>query len=416
MNLLRARQPRRGTLALLLAALALAACARQPQATTSTVTMPVRRGSLTQSVSGSGQIQALRDSALTFVTSGTVASVAAEPGQQVKQGDLLASLDTADLEQQVLQAQADLKSAQANLAELQAGPDAAERLAAEAQVRTAQIELERTRSGNATTSSVASARAQLRAAQAALAALKNPGETARRDSEGQVASAQTSLEATRTRASAAKTQAELSLQQATSSLTQAQVAYATAKSNWDFVQETGQDPTNPNTTNAQGQRVPNRVSDTQRQQYYDAFVRAEASLRSAEASVQSSLVAYNSARDQEVTDVQAAEQQLAAAQRQLDALLNPSAKDIASAEAQVLQAQAQLNELTGGGTRSDVEIAELTLAQRQAELEALDQPPSASSWPRPRRRWRRPRPGWPRRSATCRTPGSSPRSTQRLQR
>ena len=39
-----------------------------------------------------------------------------------------------------------------------------------------------------------------------------------------------------------KTNAQLGLDRAVNALTEAQASYATAKKNWDYVQETGRDP------------------------------------------------------------------------------------------------------------------------------------------------------------------------------
>ena len=96
------------------------------------------------------------------------------------------------------------------------------------------------------------------------------------------------LQAQRDSLSAGKTNARLALDQATSALTQAQSAYSTALQNWQYVQDTGNDPVQPTRTNAQGKAVANTLNDAQRRQYYDTFVQAEASLHSAEEAVRRS--------------------------------------------------------------------------------------------------------------------------------
>ncbi|HRC74912.1 MAG TPA: biotin/lipoyl-binding protein, partial [Kouleothrix sp.] len=90
------RMPPRLVGGLLLAALALAACGGTTTTTTSTA--KVRRGNLTQSVSGSGQVKPTQDINLNFGTAGTIAQVQAREGQRVKQGDRLALLETSDLD------------------------------------------------------------------------------------------------------------------------------------------------------------------------------------------------------------------------------------------------------------------------------------------------------------------------------
>jgi HlyD family secretion protein len=358
---------------LLVAALALAACGGQPAQSSATAT--VTRGELVQSVSGSGQVQPAQAIDLNFGTTGAVAEVRVKEGQRVKQGDTLALLATADLDQQVLQAQANLKSAQAALAALKAGPTETDLRAAQAQLAAAQAQLNQQAKGNARPADIASAQAQLRAAQADLAVLKNPSESDISTAQAKVDQAQINLQSTRDSSSAAKTRAQLDMQQSTEALTQAQSRYATAFQNWQHVQETGTDPISPSKTDAQGKSKPNHLNDAQRQQYYDTFVQAEASLHSAEQAVRQAQVAYDNARQQEIVNVQLAESQLADAQRQLDALRNPTPQKLAAAQAKVAQAQAQLNQLRGG-TQNDVTIAQATVEQRQAALDALSAPPT----------------------------------------
>jgi HlyD family secretion protein len=355
--------------------LALASCGGQPTAA-NTATAIIRRGELIQSVSGSGQIKPAQDAALNFGTSGIVAQVLVKEGQQVQQGARLATIDTRELDQQVLQAEANLKSAQAGLSALKDGPTETDIRAARAQLEAAQIQLRQQRQGNARAADIASARAQLRAAQADLAALKNPGPDELSAAQLKLAQAQANLENTRDGDSAAKTRAELDLARSTTSLTQAQSRYSTALQHWQYVQDTGRDPLNPSRTNAQGKTVPNTLNDAQRQQYYDTFVQAEAALRSAENAVGQAQITYDNARQKEASDVPLAQQQLADAQRQLDALQNPTPQKLAAAEAKLAQAQAQLNQLSGG-TPNDVAISEATVEQRQAALDALMAPPAA---------------------------------------
>ena len=82
-------------------------------ASTGFKTTTVRKGSITISVSGSGTLIAGQTSSLGFSTSGTVASVKVQVGDQVKKGDVLAQLSDLDqLQASVDTAQQDLISAQ----------------------------------------------------------------------------------------------------------------------------------------------------------------------------------------------------------------------------------------------------------------------------------------------------------------
>jgi HlyD family secretion protein len=326
--------------------------AARPAGETSTVA----RGPIVASVSGSGSVAAAQSLDLAFQASGTVTSVLVAEGDRVTAGQALATIDSRDLELQVASAQAALDSATIRLAQV-----------ADGNVQPADID--------AQAAAVASAQAQLRSAQAQLAALKNPTAAAVSSAETAVRQAELKLQAQRDNSSASKTRAEQDLHKAVDSLTQAQAQYATAKSNWEFVQGTGQDPTNPESKDSSGKTVKNKVSDTQRQQYYDSFVQAEAALHSAEAGVQQAQIAYDNARQAEPNNIQQAEATLADAQAQLAALKSPGKADIATSQAAVdqaraslEQAQANLARLTAPGTQTDIDIQRASVTQAEQTL------------------------------------------------
>lgn len=81
-------------------------------------TVEVMRGPLTATVGATGTVQADQQAQLVFKTSGTVESVKPEVGQQVAQGELLASLKRTSLPSQIILAEADLIEAQRALDEI----------------------------------------------------------------------------------------------------------------------------------------------------------------------------------------------------------------------------------------------------------------------------------------------------------
>jgi HlyD family secretion protein len=83
---------------------------------TVTRTATVAQGVVQSTVSGSGNLQALNQLNLGFKTSGTVTHIYVAQGQQVTQGQLLASLDPQSAEVTLEQAKAGLQSAEADLA------------------------------------------------------------------------------------------------------------------------------------------------------------------------------------------------------------------------------------------------------------------------------------------------------------
>jgi HlyD family secretion protein len=348
--------------------------------TTTTTTATVSRGALTLAVSGSGSVTAARTVDLPFQQAGTITSVDVKVGDAVRASQTLATLDTADLQLALQQAQANLKAAQASAMEVRSGSATEQDLvSAQAQLDSAKAQLQQTKAGTTTRADLAGAQAQLDSARAKLEALKNPSPAALSSAQTQLSQAQTSLQTTRDSLSQAKTSAYNQMQQAVSSLTQAQSKYATAKANWDYVQAEGRDPINPTTTNTEGEKVNNTLNDAEARQYYDAFVQAEAALNSAETAVQQAQLSYDAARQKEAAEVPLAEQQVANAQAQLDALKNPTATDLRQAEASVTQAQASLDKLRQGGTAAAIAQAEAQVVQAQANLEALTAPATAQA-------------------------------------
>ncbi len=89
------------------------AAGSQPAATR---TATVSRGVVQSTVSGSGNLQAANQLNLGFKTSGTITHIHVSQGEQVVQGQLLASLDPQSAEVTLEQSKAALQSAEANLA------------------------------------------------------------------------------------------------------------------------------------------------------------------------------------------------------------------------------------------------------------------------------------------------------------
>ena len=103
------------------------------QATTSTSTTQlgqVTQATLSSVVESSGSATPKAESALAFGASGTVSKVNVQVGDQVKQGDVLAELDTTDLELEVAQAEQSYISQQASYS-MTVNPDPAEVTAAQ---------------------------------------------------------------------------------------------------------------------------------------------------------------------------------------------------------------------------------------------------------------------------------------------
>lgn len=330
-------------------------------------------GAIDATVSATGRVEPAAQAELRFASAdGVVSEVLVRPGDAVTAGQALARIDPVDAELALARAQADLTQARASYEEVAGGATADELKEARARLAEAQGRYQQAQA-RVTRADVAAAQARLEQARARLAQLTaGPKDADRRDAEARLQQVQTTLQSQRDSLSASKTGAELDLQRAVTDLTAAQSAYATAKGDWEFVRETGQDPTNPETRDASGKEIKNRLNDTQRQQYYDAFVAAEARLRAAEVAVEQARVRYDAARQAEASGVQEAEQQLAIAQAAYDKTVAGADPDqLAEARAAVASAQAELGRLTGGDRAGDLAAAQAAVDVAQAGLDKL---------------------------------------------
>ncbi|HEY0602870.1 MAG TPA: efflux RND transporter periplasmic adaptor subunit [Herpetosiphonaceae bacterium] len=414
---------------LLMVALVLSACAAAaPPNGAASETTTVKRDTLRVTVSSSGTVQPVQSADLTFGATGTIEKVLVTEGQVVKRGQELAALDPRDLDQQVVQSEANLQTAEARLEQARSGNATEQDLAAqqaalksaqaqldkartgnatpadiasaEAGVRNAQAGLTRARTGNVTAADIANAEAAVRAAEASLQRAKTGNVTAadianaeaavraaeaqlaaaqRGPTPDQVSAAQTRLtqaqqtyQKTAAAASANKTSAQQSMEQSADSVRLAQEAYSSAF--WDNQQaQSGVDPRT-------GDRfVTESSEDVAKQQYAEALRQAEIQLRQAESRLEQAKVTYENAKQQEINDVATAQAQVEDAQTQLDELLKgPKDTSVAQAQAQVDQARAQLQKLRQGGTAADIAAARAQVDQAAAQLQKLRQGGSAS--------------------------------------
>lgn len=97
---------------------------------------------LVRTVLATGQVTTQVDLSLSFKTSGTVRNVFVKVGQQVKEGDVLASLDQRDQQASIISARGVLASAQANLKKVLEGASTEEVLAARSVVDSSLVSLE----------------------------------------------------------------------------------------------------------------------------------------------------------------------------------------------------------------------------------------------------------------------------------
>ncbi|MEK7189450.1 MAG: HlyD family efflux transporter periplasmic adaptor subunit [Patescibacteria group bacterium] len=127
-------------------------------APTQITTAKVERGKLVQSIEPSGTIKTKSEINLNFDATGRIATINIKVGDIVKAGQMLAKLDTKNLDSSVMQASADLAKAKGNLAAYEAGstPETiaqyeADVQKAEANLLKAQVDLANLKAGLAQT-------------------------------------------------------------------------------------------------------------------------------------------------------------------------------------------------------------------------------------------------------------------------
>lgn len=331
---------------------------------------PTARTLASGSFSSEGRVVPLRSAALALPNGGVIAELPVTEGEQVHAGQLLLRLDQSRADALVAQAEAELASAQATFEQRRTGASPEEIAAAEAQLRAAQAQLRQT-SGGVTPADRAAAQAQLEQAKAHLSDLQSgPKPADLYAAEAQLAEAQASLTTQRDQLSAAKTDAQLQISQRVDELTRAQAAYGTAKRNWEYAQQTGNDPNAVLDSN--GKKAHLKLDGRQLQAYNDALVQAEAAMHQAETAVQQAQVAADAARQAEVSGIATAEQQVAGAQAALDKLkTSVSAADLAAARSAVASSEAAVDKLTGDQRGGALDVAQAAVDQAQANLDRL---------------------------------------------
>ena len=135
------RNKRLAITVLLAVAMLASACQARATATPQLSTATVSRGSLQATVSASGTIAAHAQVTVLFQNSGQIKTVNVKAGDPVRAGQVMASLDTTDVEVAVALAQAGLDMAQARLATAKKEPLPSEIKAAEAALASAQAGL-----------------------------------------------------------------------------------------------------------------------------------------------------------------------------------------------------------------------------------------------------------------------------------
>ncbi len=294
-------------------------------------TATVRKGNLVLSVTGTGSVLAASEVKLAFEYSGKITELSVKPGDQVKAGDILASLvsseSNATLQAALTSAEVAVLEAQKNLDDLKASADALEIAQAEVDLQAAQTKLENLL--HPTDLAIAQAKEAVLTAEDAVTTAQNAYDSLFNNKGSQVA------------------------------IETAKANYILAKQKVDLWQK------NYDEINADPE------TDYRKASALSNLTAAKNEL----AHIEQLLNWYNSAPTdselaQKTTDLELAKAQLVIAQEALAALQNPTTADIDLAKAQVATLQKKLDDLKAGPTELEIKTAEANLANAQAQLVA----------------------------------------------
>ncbi|OBQ40939.1 MAG: RND transporter [Anabaena sp. MDT14b] len=132
------------------------------------LTVPVEAKSVTVRITASGKVQPVQSVNISPKSPGLLAYLNVEQGDTVKQGQIIARMDNSEIKMRILQYQANLAQAKAQLAESEAGSRPEEIAQAKARVDQAQAQLAIIRDGNRL-QEIQQAQAQVDSAKASVA-------------------------------------------------------------------------------------------------------------------------------------------------------------------------------------------------------------------------------------------------------
>lgn len=146
--------------------IALAGCSQEPipEKPTPTAAPPSSKSFAGETIIAEGRVLPVKSAALSFPTGGIISEIPVTPGAHVQAGQVLARLDTGQLELQLAQAEANLAASRAALDQLENTPTAQDVAAAEQNVAAAQGTLDKLNAGSSA-ADIAAAEAALKAAQ-----------------------------------------------------------------------------------------------------------------------------------------------------------------------------------------------------------------------------------------------------------
>ncbi|HLH71941.1 MAG TPA: HlyD family efflux transporter periplasmic adaptor subunit [Chloroflexota bacterium] len=359
----------------------------QKVATPTYQTTVVERGNLVVSVTATGPISAANTLPLNFKTSGQLADIKVNVGDQVKKGQVLADLDTTDLKIALDQANSNLAQAQAALAKLEAGATPAQKEVAQTSINGAESALSDAQASLANTqatsaksigvaqASVNAAETQLAAAQAAVASAQDQENKAIAADQVAIANAQKNLDSTKAAVAANIPILENQYEKAKDDLYAAQTSRDSTcghggGSACDSANATVAGAETEVNTAAAQLRQGQVQGQQQIQQAQAQLDQAKAQLANDQSKLAAAVLSAQNQVKQDQASVNSAQSSLAQAEAQATATVQTAQSQVNQAESGLKSAQANYDQVVAPPTQADIDAAKAQVANAQAAVQA----------------------------------------------
>ncbi|NEP06333.1 MAG: efflux RND transporter periplasmic adaptor subunit [Okeania sp. SIO2G4] len=336
-----------------------------------TLTIPVQAQNIVVRITASGEVQPIQRVNLSPKNQGRLAELYVEQGDRVQAGQVIARMESRDLEVQLRQVQARLESAKANLAKQETGSRPEEIAAARARLNQVEARLSQLQAGSRP-EEIAAARARLNQVEARLSQLQAGS---RRE---EIAVARARLD--RTQANLSQLRAgnrREEIAQGKARLEQA-IARLDDATTGSLKEEIEQAKARIEATKAELELTTKRQVRYQNlasegaiaRDAYEEYVRDDRRVRANLREAEKRLEQLTQARGAEIERLTAAVEQEKQAFQLLENGTRP--EEIARARAEVAEAQSQLEELENGTRPEEIARAKAEVAEAQSQLEELE--------------------------------------------
>ncbi|PSB51463.1 efflux transporter periplasmic adaptor subunit [filamentous cyanobacterium Phorm 6] len=332
-----------------------------------TMTVPVEAQNLTVRITSSGTVQPVQRVNLSPKGSGRIAELFVEQGDKVQAGQIVARMESRDVEAQLAQAKAREASVRAKLAKIEAGNRSEDIASARARLDQAEASLAQVQAGSRV-EEVAGARARLQQTQANLQQLR-AGSRVEEVNQGRARLAQAQARLADAQTGSVKQEIAQAQTQIESSKAQAELTAQRVKRNRPLVQEGALAQDKLDELIKENRTAQAKLTESQKrlQQLQES---RKSQIKQLQAAVDVEQQAFkqlqNGTRSEGITK---AEAEVAEAKSKLAQVENGNRpEEIAKAEAVVAEAKSQLAAQENGARPEEITAAKADLAEAQAQV------------------------------------------------